>query len=85
MAGLQKKTTYRSALFPTGGGGARETLQRKATKGAMSKVVKDTAGWTRSDLTLKISISASTRLFFCDGGLSFLCGGDGRRSRCNSR
>ena len=85
MAGSQEKTTYRSAPFPTGGGGARDALQRKAIGGATSKVVRETAGWTRSDLTLGTSTSASTRLFLYGGGPSSLCGGDGRRSRRNSR
>ena len=35
-------------------------LQRKATRGATSKVVRGTAGWTWPGLTLKTSISAST-------------------------
>ena len=77
MAGSREKTTYRSAPFPSGGGGARDALQRKATGGATSKVVRETAGWTRSDLTLGTSTSASTR--------PSLCGGDGKRSRRNSR
>ena len=93
IAGLQEKTTYRSTLFPTGGGRARDALQRKAIGGATSKVVRETAGWTRSDLTLGTSTSASTRPSLCGGGPpslcgggpSSLCGGDGRRSRRNSR
>ena len=40
MAGLQKKTTYRSALFPISGGEAKDALQKKATGGATSKVVR---------------------------------------------
>ena len=36
-------------------------LQKKATKKATNKVVKDTAGWTRLNLTLGMSISASTK------------------------
>ena len=40
IAGSQKKTTYRSAPFPSGGGGARDALQRKATRGATSEVVR---------------------------------------------
>ena len=85
MAGSQEKTTYRSAPFPSGGGGARDALQRKATGGATSKVVRETAGWTRSDLTLGTSTSASTRPSLRGGGPSSLCDGDGRRSRRNSR
>ena len=93
MAGSREKTTYKSAPFPSGGGGARDALQRKATVGATSKVVRETAGWTRPDLTLGTSTSASTRPPLCGGGLPFLCGRgpfslygeDGRRSRYNSR
>ena len=40
MAGSREKTTYRSAPFPSGGGGARDALQRKATGGATSEVVR---------------------------------------------
>ena len=36
-------------------------LQRKATGGAMSKVVRETASWTRPGLTLGTLTSASTR------------------------
>ena len=93
MAGLQEKTTYRSAPFPSGSGGARDALQWKAIGGVTSKVVREMAGWTRLDLTLGTSTSASTRPPLCDGGPPSLCGGgpsslcgrDGRRSRCNSR
>ena len=35
-------------------------LQKKATRGAMSKVIRGTAGQTRPGLTLKTSTSAST-------------------------
>ena len=85
IAGSRVKTTYRSAPFPSGGGGARDALQWKATRGATSEVVRETAGWTRPDLTLGTSTSASTRPSLCGGGPSSLCGGDGRRSRRNSR
>ena len=44
MAGLRKKTTYRSTPFLTGGDKAKDALQRKATRGAINKVVKETAG-----------------------------------------
>ena len=92
-AGSREKTTYRSAPFPSGGGGARDALQRKATGGATSEVVRETAGWTRPDLTLGTSTSASTRPplcgggppSLCDGGPSSLCSEDGRKSRRNSR
>ena len=40
IAGLREKTTYRSAPFPSGGGRARDALQRKATGGATSEVVR---------------------------------------------
>ena len=40
MAGLQEKTTFKSAPFPSGGDGARDALQRKATGGVMSKMVR---------------------------------------------
>ena len=36
-------------------------LQRKATGGATSEVVRETAGWTRPGLTLGTSTPASTR------------------------
>ena len=101
MAGLQKKTTYRSAPFPSSGDGARDALEWKATRRVTSEVVRVTAGWTRPDLILWTSTSAFTRLllcsedppFLCSGGssslcgrgLSFLCGGDGRRFRRNSK
>ena len=93
MAGSQEKTTYRSAPFPSGGGGAGDASQRKITRGATSEVVKETAGWTRPDMTHKMSISASIRPLLCGGGPPSLCGGgpsslcdeDGRRSRHNSR
>ena len=39
-------------------------LQRKATGGAMSKVVRETASWTQPGLTLETSTSASTRPFW---------------------
>ena len=57
--------------------GALHALQRKATGRAVSKVVKETAGWMWPDLTLGTSTSAFTK--------PFLCGGDGKRSRRNSR
>ena len=101
IAGLQEKTTYRSAPFPSGGSRARDALQRKATEGATSEVARETAGWTRPDLTLETSISASIRPPLCGGGPPplcgrgppslcgrgpfSLCGEDGRRSRRNSR
>ena len=44
MAGLREKTIYKSAPFPTGDGGARDALQRKATGGATNKMVRETAG-----------------------------------------
>ena len=40
QAGFQEKTTYRSALFSSGGGKAKDALQTKATGKATSKVVK---------------------------------------------
>ena len=43
MAGLQEKTTYRSALFLSSGGRVRDVLQRKATEGVTSKVIRETA------------------------------------------
>ena len=93
IAGLQEKTTYRSAPFLFGGDRARDALQWKTTRGATSEVVKETASWTRLDLTLRTLISASTRPLLCERGPLFLygrgpsslCGGDGRKSRYNSR
>ena len=43
MAGLQKKTTYRLAPFLTSGNRARDALQKKANRGVISKVVRETA------------------------------------------
>ena len=40
ITGSQEKTTYRSALFPSGGGGAKDALQKKATRKATSEVVR---------------------------------------------
>ena len=93
MAGLQKKTTYRSMPYPSSGGGARDALQRKATVRAISEIVRETAGWTRPDLTLGTSTSAFIRPLLWSGGppsisgegLSFLCSGDGRSFRRHSR
>ena len=93
MAGFREKTTYRSAPFLSGGGGARDALQRKATRGAISEVVRETTGWTWPDLIFGTSTSAFTKpplcgggpLSLCSGNPSFLCGEDGRRSRRNSR
>ena len=93
MAGLREKTTYRSAPFPSGGSGARDALQKKATRGATSEVVRETPGWTRPNLTLETLTSASIRPFLCGKSPLSLCGGgpfslygkDGWRSRRNSR
>ena len=41
MAGLQEKSTYRSALFSTGGDGAKNALQKKAIRKTTSKVIKE--------------------------------------------
>ena len=40
MAGLQEKGTYRSAAFLSGGGEAKDALQKKATGGAINKMVR---------------------------------------------
>ena len=40
MAGLQEKTTYKSASFLSGSSGAKNALQKKAIEGAISKVVR---------------------------------------------
>ena len=93
MAGLQEKTTYRSASFPSDGGETRDALQRKVTGGVTSEVVREMASWTRPDLTFGTLISTSTRPLLyggdlpslCGRALSFLCGEDGRRSRHNSK
>ena len=93
IAGLQEKTTYRLALFLFGGSGARNALQKKTTKRARSKVMRETASYTRQDVTLETSTSAFTRSllygrgppFLCVGGLSFLYGENGRKSKHNSR
>ena len=53
MAGLQEKTTYRSAPFPSGGSGVGNALQKTTTEEATSKLVRETASWTWPDLTLK--------------------------------
>ena len=39
-------------------------LQKKITKRAMSKLVKETTGWTQSGLTIETSTSASTKPFW---------------------
>ena len=44
----------------------------------MSKVVRETASYTRPELTLGMLTSAFISLFVYDGGPSSLCGGDGR-------
>ena len=93
MAGLQEKTTYRSTPFLSGDSRAKNILQWKATGGARSGVVRETAGWMRPNPTLGTSTLASTGPLLCDGsppslycrGLSSLCGGDSRRSRRNFR
>ena len=85
MAGLQEKTTYRSAPFPSGGDGARDALQWKAIGGATSEVVRKTAGWTRPNLTLGTLTLASTRPPLYGGDPSSLYGGNGRSFRRNSR
>ena len=93
MAGLQERTTYKLVSFSSGSGRARDALQKKATGGATSKVVKETAGLTRLDLTLKTSISAFIRPLFCyrdplslcSKGLSSIYNRVGRKSRRNSR
>ena len=74
MAGLQNKTTYRSALFPTGDGRVKDALQKKATKRATSEVVKETAGLTQSDLTLETLTLAFTRSFLYNKDSSSLYG-----------
>ena len=53
MAGLQKKTIYRSIRFLSNGDRLRDALKKKATKEVMKKVVRETAGWTQPDLTLR--------------------------------
>ena len=76
IAGSREKTTYRSAPFPSGGGGARDALQRKATGGATSKVVRS-----------RLAGRSQAWLLGCQHQLlrSTLSGGRGRRSRHNSR
>ena len=44
IAGLQKKITYRLALFLFGDGRIRDALQKKATKRAISKVRREKTG-----------------------------------------
>ena len=72
MASLQEKTTYKSALFPSGGSRARNALQKKVTRGAISEVVEEMASWIRPDLTIRTSTSAFTKSFLYSGGLPFL-------------
>ena len=93
QAGLQEKTIYRSALFPSGNNEAKDVLLKKALARAINKVVREIAGWTRLDLTLGTSTSTATRLFLCCKGLSSLysrslsslCNRDTRRSRRYSK
>ena len=85
MTGLQEKTTYRLVPFLFGDNRARDALQRKATGEATSEMVRETAGWTRPNLTLRMSILASIRPLLCGGSPFFLYSGDGRRFRRNSK
>ena len=76
IAGLREKTTYRSAPFPSGGGRARDVLQRKATGEATSKVVRSwLAGCSQAWLS-----GRQHQLL-----RSILSGGRGKRSRRDSR
>ena len=93
IASLQEKTTYKSVFFQFSGSGARDALQKKATGGTTSKVIRGTAGWTRLDMTLGTSIATFTTSslydegppFLCDRGSSFLYNGNSKRSRRNFR
>ena len=54
-------------------------LHKKVTKKVISKVIRQMAGWTWPNLTFRLSRLASIRLYLCDGGLSYLCGEDGKK------
>ena len=76
IAGSREKTTYRSAPFPSGGGGARDALQKKATGGATSEVVRSRlAGRSQAWL-----LGRQHQLL-----RSTLSGGRGKRFRRDSR
>ena len=75
------KITCRSTPFQIWWWGNPHALQRKATGGGTSEVVRETAGWTRPGLTLGTSTSASTEPSLCGGGTPSLCGG-GTPSLC---
>ena len=53
-------------------------LQRKATGGATSEVVRETAGWTRPGLTLGTSTPASTRPSWRQSYIAISCGNNAR-------
>ena len=76
IAGSREKTTYRSAPFPSGGGRARDALQKKATGGATSEV-------------LRSRLAGRSQAWFSGRQhqllRSTLSGGRGRRSRRDSR
>ena len=54
------------------------TLQRKATGGATSEVVRETAGWTRLGLTFRTSTLASTRPSWQQSYIAMSCGNNAR-------
>ena len=101
IAGLQEKIIYKLVLFPSGSSRTKDVLQKKATRGATNKVIKETAGWIQQVLTFGTLISAFTKpslysgslLSLYGGGLPFLYSGgpfflysrDSKRSRRNSR
>ena len=76
IVSLQKKTTYRSTPFPSGGGKAKDTLQKKTTGEATSKVMRN---W--------LAKRSQAWLSGCQHQLlrSTLSGGRGRRSRRDSK
>ena len=83
MVGLQEKNTYISVLIPFISSEAKDVLQKKATKGAIIKIVREIASWTRLNLILKISTLTFTNLLLCDENLSFLYSEDVKKFSCN--
>ena len=53
-------------------------LQKKATGGATSEVIRETAGWTRPSLTLGTSTPASTRPSWRQSYIAMSCGNNAK-------
>ena len=85
MAGLQEKTTYRLALFLTSSGRTKNARQKKVTRGAINKIVREMTDWTWLDLTLGTPTSAFTKPSLYGRDPSSLCDEDAKRSKRNFR